>query len=75
MALSSIEIGSGADSRDAWFLSCLMYHGVCRSDRFATRTSVRSRSTSCKYHSGKVSLSPLVNRMPFSATLLSMLYA
>ncbi len=52
-----------------------MYHGVFSSDRLTTRTSRRTPITSCRYHSGKVSLSPLVNRIAFGAVDSSRLRA
>ena len=55
--------------------SCLMYQLVFNKLKLTTRTSRRTPSTSCKNHSGKVSLSPLVNRMEPSSQLVSMLCA
>ena len=72
---SVIDIGMGALSRLNWSRNCRMYHGVLSSDRLTTRTSRRMPSTSCRYHSGKVSLSPLVNRIALGAVLSSRLRA
>ena len=47
------------------------YQSVFSSDVTATVTSRRTPSTSCAYHSGKVSLSPSVMRMPYGSTELS----
>src|SRR5690606_25834879 len=54
---------------------CFAYHGVFRYDQTITVTSCLIPSTSCRYHSGNVSLSPLVKRTPYGSTELSMLYA
>ena len=40
-----------------------------------TVTSRRIPSTSCRYQSGKVSLSPFVNSTPYGSTLISRLWA
>src|SRR3982751_821363 len=47
-----------------------MYQSVLSSDVTATVTSGRTPSTSCAYHSGNVSLSPPVIRMPYGSTEL-----
>src|ERR1051325_2725486 len=44
------------------------YQSVLRSDVLATTTSRRTPSTSCAYHSGKVSLSPTVTSTPYGST-------
>ena len=75
MASSGNVIGSGALSRLQLSRSCLAYHGVLSSDRFTTRTSRRTPSTSWRYQSGKVSLSPLVKMMALGAVLISMFWA
>ena len=56
MASSVSTIGTFGSSS----LSCLMYQSVFSRLRFTTRTSLRTFSTCCMYHSGKVSLSPFV---------------
>ena len=68
-------IGIGALSRLHWSRSWRMYHGVFSSDRLTTRTSRRMPMTSWRYHSGKVSLSPLVSRIALGAVLSSRLSA
>src|SRR2546422_7286857 len=55
-ALVESNVASGRRS------SCRRYQSVLASDRFTTVTSWRMCSTSCAYHSGKVSLSPAVTR-------------
>src|ERR671921_737151 len=45
-----------------------MYQSVLSSDVTATVTSRRTPSTSCAYHSGKVSLSPPVTSTPYGST-------
>src|SRR5258705_3145767 len=47
-----------------------MYQSVLSSEGTATVTSCRTPSTSCAYHSGNVSLSPPVIRMPYGSTEL-----
>src|SRR5687767_1365715 len=49
-------------------MSCLVYQSVLSSDVFATTTSRRTPSTSCAYHSGKVSLSPTTTSTPYGST-------
>ena len=50
---------------------CRVYQSVLRSDVQSTVTSWRIPSTSCAYHNGKVSLSPLVKTKPsFSRSFL-----
>jgi len=48
-----------------------VYQSVLSSDVLATTTSLRMPSTSCAYHSGKVSLSPTVTSTPYGSTELS----
>jgi hypothetical protein len=55
--------------------SCLAYQSVFRYESTITVTSRRTPSTSCTYHRGKVSLSPLVKSTPYGSTDCSMLYA
>ena len=54
---------------------CLAYQGVFRYDQTITVTSRRTPSTSWRYQSGKVSLSPLVKSTPYGSTDLRRLYA
>src|ERR1044071_6928279 len=49
---------------------CRPYQSVFSSDVFAITTSRRMPSTSCAYHSGKVSLSPTVTNTPYGSTEL-----
>ena len=46
-----------------------MYQSVFNKLRLTIRTSVRYPSTSCTYHNGNVSLSPLVKRIAFGSQL------
>ncbi len=55
---------SGSNGRTGLSRNCRMYQSVLPSERFTTETSCRTPSTSCTYHSGNVSLSPLVNTIP-----------
>src|SRR5689334_12906754 len=54
---------------------CRTYQSVFSSDVFATTTSLRMPSTSCAYHSGKVSLSPTTTSTPYGSTELSRSFA
>src|SRR6478752_7471050 len=53
-------------------MSWRVYQSVLSSDVLATTTSLRIPSTSCAYHSGKVSLSPTVTSTPYGSTELRM---
>src|SRR5581483_7543263 len=61
-----IEIGKGADLYCCLFIWSI-YQGEASRLRLHTRTSVRIPSTSCAYHKGNVSLSPLVKSMALGA--------
>src|SRR6185503_18285141 len=51
-------------------LSCRAYHSMPRYGVSVTVTSRRMPSTSCAYHSGKLSLSPFVMSTAFGSTEL-----
>src|SRR6185312_11468319 len=57
-------IGSGADLYVLLFISSIYQSDPSRL-KLHTRISVRIPSTSCAYHKGKVSLSPLQKRIAF----------
>ena len=61
----------------AWFWSFIwfIYQLDASRLRFIILTSVRMPSTCCRYQSGNVSLSPLVNSIALGAHDCSMLYA
>src|SRR5687767_9441521 len=49
-------------------MSCRVYQSVLSREVFATTTSLRTPSTSCAYHNGKVSLSPTTTSTPYGST-------
>ena len=58
------EIGSPSERLVFCFIWSI-YQSVINKLVFTMRTSVRYPSISCAYHSGKVSLSPIVNKIAF----------